>query len=126
MSQLVIEGTAETPFINFDSNVNKFEITGASLPPNIFDFYQPVLEWFRNYSKQPNKDTNLELRFEYLNSSSTKMIMTIISVLEEIENNGMKVGVTWFYEFGDQEMKEMGEDFASACNVPFKMISLKR
>lgn len=125
MSKLVIEGTPDTPFVCLDKVSNKFEIKGASLPANIFDFYKPVIEWFKNYSKEPNSETNLELHFDYLNSSSTKMILNIISLLEEIKNSGMKVGVTWYYEFGDMEMKEMGDDFASACKIPFNMVHTK-
>lgn len=124
MSKFLIEATSDTPFVYLDKNSSKFQIQGASLPPNIFDFYKPVLEWFKEYSQDPNEETNLELKFEYLNSSSTKMILNIISHLEVIKNNGMKVGVTWYYEFGDMEMKEMGEDFASACKIPFHLVHI--
>jgi hypothetical protein len=123
MSKLIIESTPDTPYVLLDKNSGKFEIKGSSLPSNIFDFYKPILEWFKEYTREPNHETHLELTFDYLNSSSTKMIHNIISLLEIIQNNGMKVGVIWFYEFGDLEMKEMGEDFAMACKVPFRFVN---
>ncbi len=126
MKPLVIEGTADTPYICLDKTGNIFEIYGASLPANIFEFYRPVLDWLTKYCRNPNHETDLKLKFEYLNSSSTKMVHTIISVLEQILDKGLKVRVSWFYDHGDMEMKEMGEDFASSCNISFKLIAAKQ
>lgn len=126
MEPLIIKATSDTPYICLDKGNGKFEIMGVSLPSNIFEFYEPVLEWLHNYSSDPNNETVLKLQFDYLNSSSTKMLHNIITTVEHILNNGQHVVVNWYYEHGDSEMKEMGEDFASNCNVPFRMIASKQ
>ena len=123
MKPLNIEATHDTPMVHFDKYTNQFEITGASLPPNIFEFYNPLLEWLKGYCKNPNAVTHLKLRFEYLNTSSTKMILNIISVLESITKKGRKVEILWYYDSGDLEMKEMGEEFATNCSIPFSIIT---
>ncbi len=108
--------------VYFDKYTGRFEIKGVSLPANIFEFYHPLINWMENYCKNPNNETQLELKFDYLNSSSTKMILNLISSLEVISRDGGKVTVTWYYDSGDIEMKEMGEEFASNCNLPFNII----
>jgi hypothetical protein len=123
MKPLILEATADTPMVYFDKYTGRFEINGVSLPANIFEFYHPIIDWIEGYCKNPNKETLLELKFDYLNSSSTKMILNLISSLEVIIGNGGKVKVIWHYDSGDSEMKEMGEEFASNCDLPFDIIS---
>jgi hypothetical protein len=123
MRPLIIEATTDTPMVYFDKFAPRFEIKGVSLPANIFEFYHPLINWINDYCKNPNKVTHLELKFEYLNTSSTKMILNLISSLEDIIENGGEVTVIWHYDTGDIEMKEMGEEFASNCNLPFKIMN---
>ena len=108
--------------VYFDKYTGRFEIKGVSLPANIFEFYHPLIDWIKNYCKNPNDETQLELKLDYLNTSSTKMILNLVASLEEITINGGKVTVLWYYDSGDAEMKEMGEEFASSCNLPFSLI----
>ncbi len=122
MRPLIIEATADTPMVYFDKYTGRFEIQGVSLPPNIFEFYHPLISWIDDYCKNPNDETHLELKFDYLNSSSTKMILNLISSLETILKDGGKATVIWHYDSGDTEMKEMGEEFASNCNLPFRIV----
>ncbi|MFO7659076.1 MAG: DUF1987 domain-containing protein [Bacteroidales bacterium] len=123
MKPLIIDATHDTPSVLFDKYSNRFEIMGVSLPPNIFEFYNPLLGWIHDYCKNPNDHTHLMLNFEYLNTSSAKMILNLITYLEPAINKGTEVKVLWFYNSGDPEMKEMGEEFASNCNIPFYMVS---
>ncbi len=122
MEPLRIEKTKDTPFVCFDKGSNRFEISGASLPANIFEFYNPVLDWLNEYCESPNDESNLKLKFEYLNSSSTKMMLNILQVFDKIMQKGFKIIVNWYYELGDEEMKEMGDEFASSCDLPFNFI----
>jgi hypothetical protein len=123
MRPLIIEATADTPMVYFDKYTDRFEIKGVSLPANIFEFYHPLIDWINDYCKNPNKETLLELKFDYLNSSSTKMILNLISSFEGIIRNGGKAAVIWHYDSGDTEMKDMGDEFASNCNIPFRIIN---
>ena len=123
MKPLIIEATHDTPRVLFDKDSSKFEITGVSLPPNIFDFYNPLIDWLSRYCKNPNKVTHLKLKFEYLNTSSTKMILNMMSLLELVSTKGGEAMVFWYYDSGDMEMREMGEEFASNCSIPFNFVS---
>jgi len=118
MKPLIIQGTSDTPYVCFDKENNTFEISGISLPPNVFEFYNDVFAWIDLYLENPNEETHLNFKFDYLNSASTKIILNIIQKFEVLLNKGYKVYVTWFYQKGDYEMKEMGEDFADSTIIP--------
>lgn len=98
-----------------------FEIKGISLPANVLDFYNKVLEWMDIYIKDSNEETILTLRLEYLNTSSAKVINYLIKKLEHIIHDGKKAKVSWYYSVHEPEMKELGEDYSIACKVPFEI-----
>ena len=52
---LILVATADKPDINLDPQQNMFEISGKSLPENAKLFYDPVIEWFEIYAKEPNE-----------------------------------------------------------------------
>ena len=33
---------------------NTFEFKGTSIPENADEFYRPIVEWVKNYAKEPN------------------------------------------------------------------------
>lgn len=119
MEPLIISAAKDTPSVYFDKKANVFEIKGISLPSNVLDFYNGVLEWMDLYIKDPNEETILTLRLEYLNTSSAKVINYLIKKLEHLIHEGKKARVYWYYSVHEPEMKELGEDYSIACKVPF-------
>ena len=79
MEQLFIKKTDLSPKVLLDKDNNKFFIVGKSIVENAFEFYVPIIEWFKNYFKDPNKSTDLIFFLEYLNSSSFLQIASRIS-----------------------------------------------
>ena len=60
------------------------------------------------------KDTEVSFRFEliYFNSSTAKIVMELFEALEETAASGNNVMITWVYEAGDDNVKELGEEFS--------------
>jgi hypothetical protein len=121
MEPLIVYGAKDTPSVYFDKAAGIFEIAGISLPANVLDFFNPVLEWIERYIKDPNENTVLSLRMEYLNTSSAKVMNIIIHKFETILLTGKKVKVCWYYAPNETEMKEMGQDYSVGCKVPFEI-----
>jgi hypothetical protein len=121
MEPLIVYGAKDTPSVYFDKAAGIFEIAGISLPANVLDFFNPVLEWIERYIKDPNENTVLTLRMEYLNTSSAKVMNIIIHKFETILLTGKKVKVCWYYAPNEMEMKEMGQDYSVGCKVPFEI-----
>lgn len=125
MEPLIITGTEEIPTIILDKERNLLEISGQSIPEDAIHFYSPVIDWFEEYSKQPNPETILTFRLEYCNSSSLKAIVDILEILEEIQKKGKKVEVRWYYKEDDDDMLDVGKEFEEIMEVPITLIPVK-
>lgn len=123
MDALNIKGTAETPNIVFDSSANVFEITGKSLPEDVKEFYNPVLRWMKSYSESPNPKTVLKVKMEYFNTASSKMLLELFEIVDEMYKSGKDVEIEWHYMEDDEDMQDAGNDYADMLEVPFKMFS---
>jgi hypothetical protein len=113
MDPINIAKTSRTPQINFDFSGNKFAIVGESYPEDASVFYGLLLEKITRHLSGLS-DTEISFRFEliYFNSSTAKIVMELFEALEEAAASGNKVTITWVYEAGDDNIKELGEEFS--------------
>lgn len=112
MEDLVIEASKYTPEIRFDCTNNILEIKGESYPENITDFYTPVFAWLEQFIdglRDQGVTVNLEL--VYFNSSSSKVLMDFFDMLETAARQGKSITINWYYDEGDEDLLEFGEDF---------------
>ncbi|NLA49541.1 MAG: DUF1987 domain-containing protein [Bacteroidales bacterium] len=124
MEPIKIEGTPKTPTVKFDKSEGVFEIKGRSIPENSVEFYKPLVDWLDNYKEDPLPKTEVNIRLEYFNTSSSKCILDVFKKLEAIHKAKNEVMVNWYYEEDDEDMLEAGEDYESIIRVPFKMIEI--
>ena len=75
MESIILEPTTETPKVVLDKEKSIFEFAGNSLPEDVTSFYNPIMEWIDDYMANPNQKTELDLSFDYYNTSSSKMIL---------------------------------------------------
>lgn len=123
MEAKIIEATDDTPGIILDKENNKFEFTGKSLPEDVSEFYNPILDWITEYSQSPNAESNLIFRMEYFNSASSKQILDILTLFEGINQNGSKINVKWYFQEDDEDMEEAGESYEEIIELPVELIS---
>ena len=116
MEILNLEGTEDTPKIILDKKNGIFEISGRSLPEDSAEFYRPVLEWIEQYGEQPNTSTDFAFKLEYFNTASSKLILDVLSALEDIK--GMKI--LWYFHEDDEDMEEAGQEFSELVEIPFE------
>jgi hypothetical protein len=116
MEILNLEGTEDTPKIILDKGNGIFEISGRSLPEDSAEFYRPVLEWIEQYGEGPNPDTEFVFKLEYFNTASSKLILDVLSALEDIK--GMKI--LWYFHEDDEDMEEAGQEFSELVEIPFE------
>jgi hypothetical protein len=126
MSKLLILATDESPQIHFDPSRGILDISGKSLPEDIEQFYSPLEESVKNYVKKPQHTTTINFDMLYLNSSSTKKVLEIVTLFENMHRNGLKVNINWYYEEFDEDMKDEGEEFARLTEIPVVLISKKQ
>jgi hypothetical protein len=116
MEILNLEGTEDTPKIILDKKNGIFEISGRSLPEDSAEFYRPVLEWIEKYGQGANPATEFVFKLEYFNTASSKLILDVLSALEDIK--GMKI--LWYFHEDDEDMEEAGQEFSELVEIPFE------
>ncbi len=122
MKPLKIEGKDDTPKVILDKEESKFEISGKSLPEDVFAFYGPIFNWLETYVKDPNNETIFEMNIEYFNSASHKAINQVLETLANIHGAGQGVLVKWHFLRDDDDMLESGHDYAELTGLKFEYI----
>ena len=122
MEVIKIMGTDDTPNVIFDAENEIFEISGRSLPEDVSSFYEPIISWLDEYSKNTNVKSVFNFKLVYFNTASSKMLLDILMKLEEIYESGKEVLVKWFYPEDDEDMQEAGEEYADIVDVPFEQV----
>lgn len=117
MEVISIEGTSKTPSVHIDLSKGILKIIGRSMPEDATQFYNPVIDWFRRYSKNPNPELTLDVHLEYFNTSSSKNLLEIFKVVTEAGNP-----INWYYDVDDEDMQEAGEDFIFIVGESIRLI----
>lgn len=123
MDVISIKGTQETPEVLLDSSKGIFELSGKSLPEDVKEFYNPILKWFDEYSKSPNKQTIVKIKMDYFNTASSKMILELFEVVQKVHASGNETVIEWYYQEDDEDMQDAGQDYSDLIEIPFKLIS---
>ena len=120
MNGYFIRSSRVTPSIYFDPSKGILDMRGKSSPENPFTFYNYVLDSLDTYAELDGDSTMVtNLAFEYFNTSSSKCLYLFMKKLSEIDFSGRKVVVNWYFERGDDDMREAGEDLESLFDIEF-------
>lgn len=114
--------TEETPGVILDGSLGVFQFSGKSLPENANEFFSGILNWFRSYANEPNKETQLIFKMEYFNSSTSRKFMEIFIVMEDLITSDHTVNVKWYYLKNDKMIESRGKEFSAIVDVPFEFI----
>ena len=111
-----------TPWIILEPG--RIFIMGRSIPEDPGVFYRPVYEWVSEYIKSYTDKTKIEFGFEYINTTSTKWVYTILKELSEMKDIEENAMVKWYYEQGDEDMCELGFILRSLVECPFVVVEV--
>jgi hypothetical protein len=111
--------------VDLDLDQGLLEFIGRSLPHNSEQFYHRVYNWLDEYLRAPKVETTVNMRLDYLDTSSSKHLYNIFQKLDAVSERGQRVQVNWHYETGDEEMAETGKDYQSFFNLDFNFIEVK-
>lgn len=114
-----IRSSRVTPSIYFNTNKGLLDIRGRSSPENPLSFYQHLFRSLDQFCASDRTAFVANMAFEYFNTSSSKCIYMIFKKLDAMSQSGKKVVGNWYYEDGDEDMKQAGEDLSSLFNFEF-------
>lgn len=121
MRKLIIKETFQTPYISFDCESGKMEIKGYSTSEDPKTFYDPLIEWMKEFEKKPCDSVVVDIEITYYNTSSSKWLLELLAVLNNVYSEKNKeVLINWHYK--DDEIFEAGKDYRSLLEIPFNFI----
>jgi hypothetical protein len=123
MENLVSAGSSDLPVFNLNRETGILYLGGSSLPENVLEVYKPVLNWLDNYIADPNPITKIEFFFEYLNTSSSHMIMRILEKIIALKNLCNELTINWYYLTGDLDMYHFGNELTEMSSFPIHIIA---
>ena len=120
MEKIRRKESLKTPFINCDLELGSLDIYGRSIPEHSLKFYEDIFKELDQYILNPQKRTIVNIFLEYVNSSSSKCILSIIKKLELLKIEGTsEIILTWFYDEEDEGMRSEGELYESIVSFEF-------
>ena len=125
MEPLTLDSTSNTPGVNFDPSNGLLLLTGRSIPEHANNFYRPLIDWLNEYGASKPDKVTLDVKIDYLNSASSKLLMEVFEKLEPLHAFGTHVAINWYYEEDDEEMLEAGEEYDDSIEVPFNFIGVE-
>lgn len=125
MKDLVIDKTYSTPAVNFEAQTGNLKIEGRSIPENPSLFYEPLLNWLNEYFQNTtNATTKLDIKLDYINSGSSKSILTLLKAIKVFCDKGKDCQVNWHFEEDDESIRDLGKHFKSLLKMPFNLIEV--
>ena len=118
MENLYIEKTNQSMEVDFNVN-GKLMLKGVSTPDHVNRFFGPLFEWVKALKEDSNNEVVFEMFIDYLNTSSTRVLIELISLVASLKEEGKKVEIIWTYDEEDEDMLELGEDLALVAEVEF-------
>ena len=122
MDLFTLNPTETTPSVNFNPETGKLIIEGNSIPNDAEEFFNPILSWLEEYVSSTRVKTTLVIKLHYFNVSSSKRILYMFYKLNELLKFNKPVVIKWYYSEDEDEMFEVGQDFAFMVNIPFHFI----
>jgi len=123
-NKFIINPTKVTPAVNLIPKKQYLIIKGRSCPDNPMGFYDKVYESVDEYKSMGGDKLTVYLNLEYFNTSSAKCLFNLFKKLEPTSGNSMNVTVNWYYEEGDDDMLESGEDYSAFFDFKFNLVPI--
>ncbi|MBI2418902.1 MAG: DUF1987 domain-containing protein [Ignavibacteriales bacterium] len=124
MDNLLLSKTKNTLGVNFDANNGILELSGSSYPENTTEFFRPLIDWIQKYFLNVTGKLTLNIKIDYLNSSSIKYLSDMIDKLENYHKSGGTVEINWYHKEDDEDIMEMGEEIKEDVSFKFTIISV--
>ena len=124
MKDLFFEKQRHTPEIKFNAS-GELSIVGVSSVENTIENYSAAMAWLKDFIKLTPRPVTLDLKFIFLDTSSTRSIVDLIKLINTFPEKGFSVVINWYYESEDEDHLEVGEGLKSTSLVPFNLIEVE-
>ena len=117
------EKTTSTPYVLVDEEKKYIKLAGRSFNENIIEFFTPIISWLDTYLASDFEELVFECNMDYFNSSTVKILSTMIKKMDKYSVDGNKVIINWVTKEDNDIIIECGEDFEEDIeNLEFNMV----
>ncbi len=117
---VIQEELKNCPGIVYYPDTNQLDLVGRSIPENPELIFRRLDEWITLHFEK-NKDLNVSIQLEYINSGSSKYLYEILKRLTGFGRSGNEVKMKWLYEEDDEAMLELGEHYRDTAGIPLQI-----
>lgn len=123
MFKLEKERTNSTPYMFVDEESGYMRLLGESFPENVLAFYAELIDWLQEYLKGDFGKFVFDCELKYFNSSTVKLLLNMMLMLDEVSVGNNKVVVNWITTQDNEINIECGEDFQEDVeNLEFNIV----
>ena len=120
MDKLIIKATPKSLSVKFAPG--ELNLSGNSILSDPKIFFEPVLNWCKEYVDAPNEATTVNFKLEYVDTASVQLLIDILAVLGKLDHQVHTLNINWYYEPDDPELLELGEIMAGRLGLEFNFI----
>ena len=121
MEKVYIPESDTTPGFMIKPEEGKIILWGQACPEDAYDFYEPIIDKLKEYFSTTPQKIDFIFNISYYNTATSKIIVSILQMLEELRRNGANIKIIWYYDPYDEDMMIAGEDFSEIVDVPFEL-----
>jgi hypothetical protein len=111
MEDLFLIATPSTPEVDFRFSEHQLTLRGESYPENAMAFYGTLLTRVGEYLKGcQSADITLNISLAYFNSSSTKLLFSMLEAFNNAAKAGNRVTLSWIHDEDDDTLAEFGQE----------------
>lgn len=118
-SNLDLPATQATPAVQADWNAGFLLMAGESYPENTYEIFDDIISWVEAYLAGTDRPLHMELRLNYLNTSSIRAMIDIFDRLQNAADAGRELSVNWLYDSRNPRSAELGEEFKEDYDFDF-------
>jgi hypothetical protein len=119
MQDFIMEGGRIRPSARFIKNEGVLSLEGRSLLEAAEDVFDKMNNWLREYARNPQPKTVINIALEYFNSSTAKALIRFLIISKELKNKSELI-INFYYD--DENVLEYGKDFSDVIDIPFNFI----
>jgi hypothetical protein len=120
-NEIHILPTHQTPEFIFNCQ-GIIKIQGRGLYCDKPELDDQIISWVEGYLNNPAKITYVTIAFEYLNSISMSILVSLFRKLSKIILRSKKLVVQWYYEVDDDNILDRGKYISVSCDIPIEFI----
>lgn len=120
----MLEASEDSPQVLLNSQTGKLKLSGRCIMSDTLPFQTAIFDWLRKHITVINREFELEINLEYINSDSHKMLLHIVAELNKYYIFGKKISISWIALAEDDYMNDVIQEFKETFDLPINEIIL--